>query len=219
MSTLAVLPIKSFSEAKRRLVPGLAASLRRLLVEAMLADVLVALRRADTLEATLAVSSDVDARRIAAAYGAVLLSDDGGGHNGAASKGIRYAVEHGFERALLVPGDCPALDPAEVDALLERSAPERSAFVVPDRHGSGTNALLLSPPDALEPSFGPGSCERHMRLAAAASVPCQRAEVSTLALDVDTPEDLDELRALLAGTHGRAAHTRGILRRLMSSVR
>jgi 2-phospho-L-lactate guanylyltransferase (CobY/MobA/RfbA family) len=58
-----------------------------------------------------------------------------------------------------------------------------------------------------------------MRLAAAASVPCQRAEVSTLALDVDTPEDLDELRALLAGTHGRAAHTRGILRRLMSSVR
>lgn len=219
MSTLAVLPIKSFNEAKQRLVPGLSPGLRRLLVEAMLSDVLVALRRAGALEATLAVSSDEDAQRIAGAYGALLLSDDGGGHNGAAAKGIRYAVERGFERALLVPGDCPALDPGEVDALLERAAAQRSAFVVPDRHGTGTNALLLSPPDALEPSFGPGSCERHMGLAAAANVPCEVAEIPTLGLDVDTPEDLDALRAVLARTHGGAAHTRGILRRLLTSVR
>jgi 2-phospho-L-lactate guanylyltransferase len=219
MSTLAVLPIKSFNEAKQRLVPGVSPGLRRLLVQAMLSDVLVALRRADALEATLAVSSDEDGQRIAGSYGALLLSDDGGGHNGAAAKGIRYAVERGFERALLVPGDCPALDPDELDSLLERPAPGRSAFVVPDRHGTGTNALLLSPPDALEPSFGPGSCKRHMGLAAAAGVPCEVAEINTLALDVDTPEDLDELNALLAGTHARAAHTRAILRRLATSVR
>jgi 2-phospho-L-lactate guanylyltransferase len=217
MSTLAILPIKGFNEAKQRLVPGLAAGLRRLLVEAMLADVLVALRHAQAVEAVLAVSSDADARRIARAYGALLVSDDGGGHNGAAAKGIRYAVERGFERALLVPGDCPALDPGEVDALLER--PARGAFVVPDRHRTGTNALLLSPPDAIEPSFGPGSCERHVGLAAAAGMPCELAEISTLALDVDTPEDLDELSAVLSKTHGRAAHTRGVLGRLVTGVR
>lgn len=189
-----------------------------MLVQAMLSDVLVALRRAGALEATLTISSDRDAQRIAGAYGALLLSDDGGGHNGAATKGIRYAVERGFERTLLVPGDCPALDPDEVDALLERPAPDRSAIVVPDRHGTGTNALLLSPPDALEPSFGSGSCERHQGLAAAVGVPCEVVEISTLALDVDTPEDLDELGALLSRIHGRAAHTRGILRRLVIGV-
>jgi 2-phospho-L-lactate guanylyltransferase len=219
MSTLAILPVKSFNEAKQRLVPGVSPGLRRLLAEAMLSDVLVALRRADALEGTLVVSLDEDAQRIAGAYGAMLLWDDGGGHNGAAVKGIRYAVERGFERALLVPGDCPALDPAEVDALLKRRASDKSAFVIPDRHGTGTNALLLSPPDVLEPAFGPDSCARHVGLAAAASVPCEVAEVSTLALDVDTPEDLDELRAMLTRIHGRAAHTRGILRRLMIGVR
>ena len=219
MSTLAILPIKSFHDAKQRLVPGMSPGLRRLLVEAMLSDVMVALRRAKTAEATLAVTSDYDAQRIAGAYGALLLPDEGGGHNGAAATGIRYALERGFERALLVPGDCPALDAAEVDALLGRATPERSALVVPDRHRTGTNALVLSPPDALEPSFGPGSCERHMGLAAEAGVPCEVAEVSTLALDVDTPEDLDALRALLARTHGRAAHTRGILRRLAAGAR
>jgi 2-phospho-L-lactate guanylyltransferase len=162
----------------------------------------------------MAVTSDADAEGIAAAYGALLLSDPGGGHNGAAREGIRYALERGFERAFLVPGDCPALDPTEVDALLARSAPERSVLVVPDRHGTGTNALVLSPPDALEPAFGPGSRERHVELAASTGTPCEVADASTLALDVDMPDDFDELRALLARTHGRAAHTRGILRRL-----
>jgi 2-phospho-L-lactate guanylyltransferase len=56
-------------------------------------------------------------------------------------------------------------------------------------------------------------------LAAAANLPCELAEIFTLGLDVDTPEDLDALRVLLAKTHGGAAHTRGILRRLMTSVR
>lgn len=219
MHTLAILPIKRFGDAKQRLLPGVSPGQRRLLVEAMLADVLVALRRSALVETTIAITSDEDAQRIAGAYGALLLSDPGGGHNGAATRGVDYALERGFERALLVPGDCPMLDPAEVDALLERVAPEPCAVVVPDRHGTGTNTLLLSPPDVLAPSFGPGSRQRHVDNAAASGVHCEVAEVATLALDVDTPEDLDELRSLLAKTHGRAAHTRGILNRFREGAR
>jgi 2-phospho-L-lactate guanylyltransferase len=119
---------------------------------------------------------------------------------------------------LLVPGDCPLLDPVEVDALLRRRVHTRSALVVPDRHGTGTNALVLSPPDVLEPAFGSGSRERHVERAAAAGIDCEVVKIPTLALDVDTPEDLDALRAMLAKTHGRAAHTRGILRRFVTSA-
>ena len=72
----------------------------------------------------------------------------------------------GADRALLVPGDCPALDPGEVSALLAHTAP---VVIVPDRHGTGTNALLLAPPDAIAPSFGPGSFARHAALAGAAA--------------------------------------------------
>ena len=213
MATVAILPVKSFRDAKQRLEPALEPAPRRLLAEAMFADVLIALRRANSVTATLAVSSDEAAQRIAGAYGASLLHDDGGGHNGAARKGIRHAVAHGFERVLLVPGDCPAVDPGEVDELLRRHRRGPAALVVPDRHGSGTNALVLSPPDALEPSFGPGSRERHVVRAGECELDCEVVEVPTLALDVDTPEDLEALRRMLATTHGRAAHTRGILRR------
>src|SRR5579859_5429493 len=120
MPTAAILPIKKFDEAKQRLGSGLDSNLRRLLVEAMVADVLIALRRARSVAETVAVTSDDNAQRIAAAYGATLLADDGGGHNGAATRGVRHALAHGFERVLLVPVDCPALDPREIDELLGR---------------------------------------------------------------------------------------------------
>src|SRR5918992_1319244 len=71
------------------------------------------------------------------------------------------------ERALLVPGDCPALDPDELDALL-RGFGGADVVIVPDRHGSGTNALLLTPPTVIAPAFGPGSFARHAARAAGA---------------------------------------------------
>jgi 2-phospho-L-lactate guanylyltransferase len=214
MSTLAILPVKSFRDAKQRLDPSLEPGPRRLLAEAMFADVLVALRRARSIDRILVVSTDHRAQSIAGAYGASLLDEDDGGHNYAAGLGVRHALDNGIERVLLVPGDCPALDPAQVDALVGRFADAPSVLIVPDRHGTGTNALLLTPPDALAPSFGPGSCERHVAGAGTAGINHEVVDVPTLALDIDTADDLEQLRSMLAGTHGGAAHTRGMLRRL-----
>jgi 2-phospho-L-lactate guanylyltransferase len=214
MRTLAILPVKSFRDAKQRLETGLDAPTRRALAEAMFSDVLVALRRARAVDAILVVTTDRAAQRIAGAYGARLLDEDDQGHNYAACTGIRTALNESFDRALLVPGDCPALDPAEVDGLLSRRDEAPSALIVPDRHGTGTNALVFSPPGSIEPSFGPGSCERHVQHAQAAGVHHEIVDASTLALDVDTPEDLEALRDFLSERHGGAAHTRGMLRRL-----
>ncbi len=215
MRTLAILPIKSFSQAKQRLREELGAADRRALVDAMFSDVLVALRRTGSLEGIVVVSGDRVAQRIAGGYGAAIIEDDERGHNQAATSGIRAALEDGMERVLLVPGDCPLLDPKELEQLLAHAAGERSALIVPDRHGTGTNALLLSPPDVLAPSFGPDSCQRHMADAGAAGVPAEVVELPSLALDVDTPDDLDALHERLASIHGGAALTRGILNQLM----
>ena len=166
MRTLAILPIKSFSQAKQRLRHELGDADRRALVDAMFSDVLVALRRTGSLEGTVVVSGDRVAQRIAGGYGAAIIEDDERGHNQAAASGIR-ARARGRDRArAAVPGDCPLLDPKELEQLLAHPAGDRSALIVPDRHGTGTNALLLSPPDVLAPSFGPDSCQRHLSDAA-----------------------------------------------------
>jgi 2-phospho-L-lactate guanylyltransferase len=85
--------------------------------------------------------------------------------------------------------------------------------IVPDRHGTGTNGLLLTPPDAIRPSFGPGSAARHRALARAAAASWRFERVPSLLLDVDTGEDLAALRERLAGTGPSAVHTRAVLGR------
>jgi 2-phospho-L-lactate guanylyltransferase len=110
------------------------------------------------------------------------------------------------------------LDPAQLDELLARPVPERSALIVPDRHGTGTNALLLTPPEAMTPAFGEGSCQRHVEHARADSTEPEVVNLSSLALDVDTPEDLAELQGALATSRGGAAHTRGMLNQLARSM-
>ncbi len=217
MRTQAILPIKSLPEAKRRLMEELSPGPRRALVEAMFSDVLVALRRAGRIDDVVVVSSDRDAQEIAGGYGAGLLDDDQLGHSEAASLAIATAIESGVDRVVLVPGDCPLLDPGELDALLARSTAPPSVLIVPDRHGTGTNALVLEPPNSLTPAFGPGSCERHVSSARLAGTAHEIVEVASLGLDVDTPEDLSELIAVLEHTHGGAAHTRGMLNQMLRS--
>jgi len=113
----------------------------------------------------------------------------------------------------LLPGDCPLLDETQLDAALGRMRPGRVG-VVPDRHGTGTNALVLCPPGAIAPSFGIGSRARHEGLAREAGAECRIAEPPSLVLDIDTIEDLAVLRAALDARTGGAAHTRGLLARL-----
>jgi 2-phospho-L-lactate/phosphoenolpyruvate guanylyltransferase len=215
MRTAAILPIKSLAQAKQRLRFELASHDRRALVEAMFADALVALGRVHALDRIVVVSGDRIAQRIAGGYGAGIVEDDERGHNTAATRGIEALLEEGIERALLVPGDCPLMSKEDLNALLNHPAGERSALIVPDRHGTGTNALLLTPPNVLASSFGPDSRRRHLADASTAGVPAQVVELDSLALDVDTPEDLEALRRQLAETHGGAAHTRGMLNQLM----
>ncbi|MCW3066784.1 MAG: cofC [Solirubrobacterales bacterium] len=213
MRTLAVLPIKSFDLAKQRLGQAVPVAPRRALAEAMFTDVLTALRRSERVEAVLVVTADHLAQQLAGSQGADVLDDRREvGQSEAAAVGITRARELGYDRVLLVPGDTPALDPVELDALLAREEP--GVVIVPDRHGTGTNALLLAPPEAMEPGFGPGSLQRHRDRARVAGVAHEVIEVPTLALDVDTGEDLGALRQRLASVHGGAAHTRGLLSRL-----
>ena len=212
MRTIAILPVKSFGAAKQRLAGQLGAGSRQALAQAMFSDVLTSLRHVAGLDAVAVVTADRVAESVALGQSVQVLRDpDQQGQSEAASIGIRHAIDAGYERVLLVPGDTPLLDPDEVDGLLAQAPP---VAVVPDRHGTGTNALLLAPPNGIAPSFGPGSFERHMGAARATGVEPVVAELSTLMLDVDTPDDLAELSLALETRRGHAPSTRGALRQL-----
>src|ERR1700751_4222194 len=162
MRTAAILPVKRFERAKGRLASGLPDRLRGELARAMVSDVLAALAGCELIERTIVVSGERSLPLHSMGGAEVLRDEDERGQSAAVAAGIERALAEGAERALCIPGDCPALDAAELDALLRRAGKREDAdaevVIVPDRHGTGTNGLLLSPPRAIAPAFGPGSC-------------------------------------------------------------
>ncbi len=209
MKATAVLPVKRFATAKRRLATGIDEERREAVVAAMLEDVLEAIGKARSIERTILVSGDPIAQEIAAAAAAtvdVVPDPADEGHVVAALAGIARAEVDGASCVVLLPGDCPLLAPRELDRLLT-GVPSRYIAVVPDRHGTGTNALVLSPPSAIEPAFGEGSCARHVTAAREAGIPFAVEELSSLALDLDTPADVVALTRELEAHPGRAPRT------------
>ena len=207
MKATAVLPVKRFDAAKQRLAAGIDEKRRRELAAAMVADVLDAIGEARSIERLIVVTGDPIAQELAAKAGAEVVADpEDAGHIQAAQAGIARAEADGAERVALLAGDCPLLDPRELDRLLT-GVPGNYVGIVPDRHGTGTNALLLSPPSAIVPAFGEGSRARHVEAARLAGVPFGIEELPSIELDLDTPGDVIALQRELERQPKRARRT------------
>lgn len=214
MRAAAIIPVKRLDAAKQRLAPELEPESRTRLAEAMLDDVLDAVDASRALDRVIVVTGDPRAARSARGRGAEVIDDrQDSGHSRAARIGVERALELRMDAAALLPGDCPLLEPVEFDAALARLSPGR-VTIVPDRHGTGTNALLLAPPDAIEPAFGDGSRARHESLARSAGVEGTVEPLASLGPDVDTAADLAAVAELLRGRPDRAPRTAAALRDL-----
>jgi 2-phospho-L-lactate guanylyltransferase len=220
MRATAVIPVKRFGMAKQRLLETLDRSGRAALVKAMLADVLAATAGAELIERVIVVTGERRAERIALRGGRggtqpleVLREPRDNGHSEAATLGVIRAQALSASCVTLLPGDCPLLDPAELDSALNRMRSGR-VTIVPDRHGTGTNGLLLSPPNAISPAFGPGSSALHADRARRAGYEVAIEPLDSLGLDVDTPDDLAALAEVVERAPHRAPATAAELERL-----
>ncbi|HUQ17083.1 MAG TPA: 2-phospho-L-lactate guanylyltransferase [Candidatus Saccharimonadales bacterium] len=177
--------------AKRRLRDVLTPGQREALSRAMLADVLAACRgtRADVLVVT---ESRVVAR-IARAAGAAVHRAEAKGTRACARIGTRVMAGRGASAVLVLPADLPLLRQADVRRLLAAGARE-GVVVTADRHGRGTNALLLRPAGAMAALFGPASFTAHVNAACRGGLPLRTPRIAGVRLDVDTPDDLRLLR-------------------------
>ena len=195
-ATWAIIPVKSLEQAKQRLAAVLPLEARRRLMLVMLEDVLATLRQVELLEPVLVVTPDAGVAEFAADAGArVLREASSQGHSAAAIAGFTYAQSHGAVRALTLPADAPLVTAAELRSLIDGAAmtPGPHLTLVPSHDGDGTNGFLVSPPDLLQPSFGPGSFARHLACAAGRQIESRIRHLSGLALDIDEPRDLARL--------------------------
>ncbi len=192
MSVFAVVPVKDLREAKSRLRSVLDPEARANLALRMMDRVLSALRGAD-VDDVCVVSPDLTVLGAASKFGATPLLQENRGLNPALEEGRRWAVQRGASALLVLHADLPLLEPDDVRELLETAEESAPVTISPDDARSGTNALLLSPPDALSFFFGPDSFEKHLRASRERSLGVRVVERPGITFDLDTREDLERL--------------------------
>lgn len=190
--TWAIVPVKETQAAKSRLAAELNPQQRRRLMRWMVEGVLDSLASLPGLQGVVVVGE------LFAGAGMkplIRLPDPGRGPNAAVAEGLALLHRRGAEAAVVVAGDLPVLQPADVEALIEAGR-DAGVALAPDRHGTGTNAVYLRLPTALLTSFGPGSLARHVAAARALGFEPRLVRREGLALDVDESGDLEIVRRL-----------------------
>ena len=195
----AVVPIKSFAGAKKRLAVALDADSRKILVRAMAEDVIATLKNVRGLAGILVVTASKEVQAFARSEGVDVWDDP---LSGDLTGTLEAAAEHliASRRAdtmMIVPSDVPLVLGEVLSDALER---HESLSLASDDQGEGTNLLIATPPNLIRLCYDGHGFRTHMNRGRALDLSPQVVQDASIHLDIDTPEDLKQLRSFKAHT-------------------
>ncbi|MCA3362293.1 MAG: 2-phospho-L-lactate guanylyltransferase [Roseomonas sp.] len=191
MKPWVILPVKEMVGAKQRLAPLLSPEERMALMQMMLRDVLAALSAAQGLAGIAVVTLDPWAQALAGAHGARIITEAAReGHTGAVSAAASMLQAEGVAAILTLPGDIPAAQTLEIEALIATASTSPAFIIAPAHDEQGSNAILMAPPDAVKLRFGEDSYFPHLAAARGAGMAPQILRLPGIAMDIDHPADI-----------------------------
>ena len=216
-----LLPVKDLTNAKKRLIGVLTPGQRFGLAQAMLADTMRAVRGVRRAEKIFVVTNYLPALRMARENGWETLREERQiSESDSVDAASRICEAEGVRAVLRVPLDLPLIQPDDIDDLLALEFESPALVIVPSRDGTGTNAILRTPPTLFPSHFGNGSFAKHLAEAGKAGARVMVRRNPGLEMDVD---DESDLRALLEHDLGATETARwldqsGVAARLRSNA-
>jgi 2-phospho-L-lactate guanylyltransferase len=190
-----LLPVKDLRNAKQRLSAILAPEERFALAHAMLADTIRAVRGIQCADRIFVITNYEPMVAATEQNGWELLREETQiSESASVDFASRLCAEKGIAALLRLPLDLPLVQPADIDDLLVTEGAAPTVVMVPSRDGTGTNAILRTPPTLFPSHFGPNSFAKHCHEAEQASAKIIVRRNERLEMDVD---DESDLRALL----------------------
>jgi 2-phospho-L-lactate guanylyltransferase len=197
MTLWAIIPVKPLRRGKSRLAGALSEDERTELNRTLLEHTLKTLSGLKELEEVLVISRDPQALTIARNHGARTVRENGQPElNTALKRATVIAQVYATRGVLVLPADLPLITREDVQTLIQHADDPPVVVIAPDRHGKGTNALLLSPSGLIEYDFGEDSFQRHCDRVRASGARLEIVDLPSLGLDLDIPEDLEIIRNL-----------------------
>ncbi len=197
MTLWAIVPVKPLRRGKSRLAGLLSEDERTELNRKLLQHTLKTLCDIRELEEVLVISRDPQALTVARNYGARTVREDGQPElNTALKRATVVAQVYATRGVLVLPADLPLITREDVLTLIGHAEDPPVVVIAPDRHNTGTNALLMSPSGLIEYDFGPNSFQRHCQQVDEMGARLEIVNLPNLGLDLDIPEDLELIRKL-----------------------
>jgi 2-phospho-L-lactate guanylyltransferase len=189
-STIIVIPVKELDKAKSRLESVLSPKERKKLILSMLQDVTTCIQKKMNDLHLFILSNDPIIKAYADENNYGFIKDTKNDLNKSINDATQWALVQGYKKMLIIPSDLPLITEIDLKKLL---APRTGPLVIlsPSKD-RGTNALFRNPPNIIQSSFGDNSFEKHIRLAEKVKCRYEVVKSSTLELDIDTLNDLEE---------------------------
>ena len=198
---VALIPVKELPKAKARLASALDENGRRELATALFRDVLAAALECPALERVCVVTRDPDALQIASDAGAEGM-DDAGNLNESLDSVAGTLAQRGVDRLLVSHADLPLVSSADIETVVRATAD-----VALVSSGDGGTNVLACPAGAFGFQYGVGSAQAHKEAAWDADLEAELLDLPGLALDIDTPADLERLQQVIEAGRTAGEHT------------
>ena len=198
-----LIPVKNLDFANERLSAVLSQEDRTALAYEMLKDVFEAASQSTLPDKIAVVTLDKNAMLMADKLDFAIINEE---NQESESSSVDYALkvckEMGAESVLVIPGDAPLITAEDIDFVIDKVKDHPHIIMVPAADKLGTNAILRKPPDVITSMFGHDSFRKHKEQADEKNIPYEVYELPNIALDIDEPADIEQLKTL--GSHTRA---------------
>ena len=195
-----LIPVKTFAESKKRLAPHYSSEERADLAAALCEDFFRVVEQVKGAGQVFVVSQEPQALAWANDRGwETIVEREQISESHSVDAASRICAQQGVDTLLRLPIDVPLVMPADIEAVLAAAGEAPCAVIVPSRDGTGTNALLRSPPTLFPSHFGPGSFALHLKEVERCNARVRILHNPNLELDVDETADLALVKGHLRG--------------------
>ena len=192
MKIAAIIPVKTFSNAKTRL--QLPTEKVEELCKIMLEEILQTISMSPKIEKIILVTKEEKAVEIGKKFNTITIIDEKEeGVNQAVLLADKYLLENNFNASIVFPQDIPLIKTQDIDFMLKHQLHPNFAIIIPSRKFDGTNALVRMPIDLMKTHYDNDSYRNHMKTAKEHTMNVAMVFVNRIMCDVDDKEDLELL--------------------------
>jgi len=184
----AIIPVKTFSNAKTRL--DINEEKKISICKLMFEEVLQTLHVSNLIDQIVVVSKDEEAFQISKKFDPIQIEDNETGVNNAVGLADDYVKKNGFDASIVFPQDIPFMKTQDIDFLLQFQTPPKFSLIVPSRHFDGTNALVRMPVDLMKTHYDEDSYKIHLSTGKSCTQNTSLVFVRRIMMDVDNMDDL-----------------------------